>query len=127
MVLGSGSFDATNKEHCWSFFHGSDIPLAHDHLTLIERVKERWKTCLLGAGNEADEATDPVFSAPPDCFGLGVNKLHKTMQDKLRALDAQALLILAQKEMTGDDQRRRDRYRRPGAARTAGEAVHADF
>ena len=106
-VLGAGSFDATNKEHCWSFFHGSGIPLAHDHLTLIERVKERWKTCLLGAGIEANEATDPVFSALPDCFGLGVKKLHKTMQDKLRALDAQTLLIMAQQEMTGDDQRRR--------------------
>jgi hypothetical protein len=29
------------------------------------------------------------------------------MQDKLRALDAQTLLIMAQQEMTGDDQRRR--------------------
>ncbi len=49
VAQGAGSFGATNKEHGWSFFHVSGIPLAYDydHLTLIKRVKGRWVICLL--------------------------------------------------------------------------------
>ena len=105
-ILGEGSFDAANKEHCWSTFHNSGLSLARGHLTQISQVKGRWKSCLYSAGFVADEEEDPVFSVPDAGFGFGQRKLHKTMQDKLRGLDMRYLHILAKQELRGDDQRR---------------------
>ena len=105
-ILCKGSFDAANKEHCWSTFHISGLSLARGHLTQISQVKERWTSCLYSAGFVADEEEDPVFSVPDAAFGFGLRKLHKTMQDKLRGFDARYVDLLAEQELRGDDQRR---------------------
>ena len=95
-VLGVGSFDAVNAEHCWTHFHQSSCSLAKDHLVLIHRVKERQSNCLLSIGKISDEEEDdPILSASPDCFGFGIKKLHKAIKDKLRHLDADAALLHA--------------------------------
>ena len=82
------------------------MSLARDHLTLLARVKERWRSCLFSAGLEADEDDDSVLSVPDAAFGFGERKLHKPIQGKLRALDAKHLHLLAEQELRGDDQRR---------------------
>ena len=104
--LGQGSFDEANKEHCWRFFHNSGSSFAQDHLALVCRVQERWKSSLYIIGEDATEEVDSIFSVPSEGFGFKVKKLHKTMQDELRALDAEALHLLAEQEIGGDDQRR---------------------
>ena len=105
-VLGRGSFDAANKERCWGFFHISGSSFGQDHLRSIQRVQERYKDVLFLSGKDAADEVDSVLSVPPEGFGFRVNKLHKTMQDKLRSLDAEAMRLLAKDEISGDDQRR---------------------
>ena len=40
---------------------------------------------------------------PPKALGSTLKKLHKAMQDRLRALDAEALRLLAEQGIRGDD------------------------
>ena len=46
-----------------------------------------------------------IFAASDSCFGYGIKKLHKAIQDKLRELDYQIVQSLTY-SMSGDDQRR---------------------
>ena len=75
--LGQGSFDEANKEHCWRFFHNSGSSFAQDHLALVCRVQERWKSSLYIIGEDATEEVDSIFSVPSEGFGFKVKKLHK--------------------------------------------------
>jgi hypothetical protein len=73
-VLGQGSFDEANKNNCWRFFHDSGSIFAQDHLSSILRVQGRWNNCLYIVGEDASEEFDPIFSVPPEGFGLNVKK-----------------------------------------------------
>jgi hypothetical protein len=42
-VLGPGSFDATNKDSCWSVFHSSGNIFGKDHRALISRAQDRYR------------------------------------------------------------------------------------
>jgi hypothetical protein len=80
-VLGVGSFDDANKDHCLRFFLESGSSFGRDFKELTERVKERYSSSLLRV--EQDPDLDGVLSAPTSRFGVGVKKLHKSIQDTL--------------------------------------------
>ena len=102
-ILGAGSFDDANKDQCWSGFHASNSSFASDHQSLIGLVKNRY------LDSNTTLAIDPpecgVCTASNSCFGYGIKKLHKAIQDILRHLDYEIVQSLAD-SMSGDDQRR---------------------
>ncbi len=102
-VLGVGSFDDANKDQCWNTFHASNLSFASDHQSLNCLVKNRHFESHERLAFESPEGG--IFAASDSCFGYGIKKLHKTIQDKLRDLDYQIVLSLAY-WMSGDDQRR---------------------
>ena len=69
-----------------------------------ESDSKKARLCIVG--EDASEEFDTIFPVPPEGFGFSVKKLHKAMQDRLRALGAEALRLLAEKEVGGDGQRR---------------------
>ena len=102
-LLGTGSFDDANKDQCWAGFHASDSSFASDHQNLICVVKNRYLE------SHTTLAIDPpdcgIFTASDSCFGYGIKKLHKAIQDTVREFDYQIVQSLAD-SMSGDDQRR---------------------
>jgi hypothetical protein len=103
-ILGQGSFDHSNKAVCWAHFHNSGSSFGADHCALIGCVKDRYESCLNALGWDIPEQEN-VFLAPTDGFGFGVKKLHKVIQDSLRELDYNSVLLSMQ-VLAGDDQRR---------------------
>ena len=118
-VLGAGSFDDANKDQCWTAFHASNLSFASDHGTnmlssgfategvcasdhqsLICLVKNRHFESHTTLAFEPPEGG--IFAASDSCFGYGIKKLHKAIQDKLRDLDYQIVQSLAY-SMSGDD------------------------
>ena len=102
-ILGAGSFDDVNKDQCWTAFHASNFSFASDHQSLICLVKNRHFESHTTLAFEPPEGG--IFAASDSCFGYGIKKLHKAIQDKLRDLDYQIVQSLAY-SMSGDDQRR---------------------
>ena len=102
-VLGAGSFDDAKKDECWTAFHASNLSFASDHQSLICVVKNRHFESHTTLHFEPPEGG--IFAASDSCFGYGIKKLHKAIQDKLRDLDYQIVQSLAY-SMSGDDQRR---------------------
>ena len=102
-VLGAGSFDDANKDRCWTAFHASNLSFASDHLSLICLVKNRYINSHTSLHLEPPEGG--IFAVSDSCFGYGIKKLHKAIQDKLRDLDYQVVQSFAD-SMSGDDQRR---------------------
>jgi hypothetical protein len=102
-LLGAGTFDDTNKDQCWVGFHSSQSSFALDHQSLIHLVKNRHFE------SHTTLAVDPpesgIFTASDSCFGYGIKKLHKAIQDVLRDLDYRIVQSFVD-SMTGDDQRR---------------------
>ena len=102
-LLGAGSFDDANKDQCWDVFHSSDSSFASDHQSLIRLVKNRYSE------SHTTLAIDPpeggIFTVSDSCFGYGIKKLHKAIQDILRDFDYQIVQSLTN-SLSGDDQRR---------------------
>ena len=69
---------------------------------LVGRAKERYSNSLARIDESPDAAC--ILTVETNCFGFGVKKLHKSMQDILRKLDYDGLLKDA-KSLTRDDQR----------------------
>jgi hypothetical protein len=104
-ILGQRSFDHSNRATCWSHFHGLGSSFGSDHFSLIELVKSRYVCCHSALNVDVSEQEN-IFSAPTSGFGIGVKKLHKTLQDLLRDLDYKGVLLSMQELLAGDDQRR---------------------
>ena len=102
-VLGVGSFDNAINDQCLTAFHASNLSFASDHQSLICLVKNRHFESHTTLAFEPPEGG--IFAASDSCFGYGIKKLHKAIQDKLRDLDYQIVQSLAY-SMSGDDQRR---------------------
>ncbi len=98
-VLDAGSFDDANKDECWTAFHASfKFVICLRPSKPLNRRFESHTTLHF----EPPEGRN--FAASDSCFGYGVKKLHKVIQDKLRDLDYQIVQSLAY-SMSGDDQR----------------------
>ena len=80
-VLGAGSFDDANKDECWTAFHASNLSFASDHQSLICVVKNRHFESHTTLHFEPPEGG--IFAASDSCFGYGIKKFHKAIQDKL--------------------------------------------
>lgn len=102
-VLGSGSFDATNKDSCWSVFHSSGNIFGKDHRDLISRAQNRYRAAATAAGQDLTN-TKNLLTSPIDGFAFGLRRIHKRAQDLIRQLDYMGLLADSEL-LAGDDQR----------------------
>ena len=100
--LGAGSFDFENRNTCWSFLHESESTYGAERLASIARIKVDHASLCQTLGIDAGE--DPVLAKPDECFGFGIQKLHRTITGTLKTLSAKVLKHRT--ECAKDDQRR---------------------
>ena len=101
-ILGSDSFTEANADHCWQTFFNSGSTWASEFRSEIDRLKALHASALEAAGLTADPDSKGIFDKPNNCFGHGVDKLHRRMFDTIRALEAKALLRRARRLMPND-------------------------
>ena len=104
-ILGSDSFTEANTDHCWQTFFNSGSRWASELQSEIDRLKALHASALEAAGLTADPDSNGIFDKPNNCFGHGVDKLHRKIFDAIRALEAKALLLRAKRLMPDDPRR----------------------
>jgi len=115
-ILGGDSFTETNADQYWQTFFNSGSTWASEFRSEIDRLKALHASALEAAGLTADPDSKGIFDKPNNCFGHGVDKLHRKMFDAIRALEAKALLRRAGRLMPNDprklafEQSRSDRF-----------------
>ena len=72
---------------------------------MITRVKLNISSACLALGKNPGE--NSVLTIPDEGFGFNVNKLHRTINDKLKDLQLELFTKRVQSELPKDDQRRR--------------------
>jgi hypothetical protein len=84
--LGPHSFDETNGDTRWDYWHSTDSAFAAEH---IARVKLDHTSACLALGK--DPAEDTVMAKPDAGFGQNVGKLQRTIQGKHKYLGTRYL------------------------------------